>query len=46
MSDNFRYYKIFYDLKFVTKDDLKSLVEYGVLTKAEYKNITGEDYTE
>lgn len=46
MSNNCKYYKLFYDMKIATKQDLKKLVKYGVLTESEFKFITGEDYTE
>lgn len=46
MSNNCKYYKLFYDMKIATKEDLKRLVQYGVLTEAEFKFITGEDYAE
>ena len=46
MSNNCKYYKLFYDLKIATKEDLKQVTKYGVLTESEFKFITGEDYTE
>lgn len=33
-----------YKLKWCTKEQLKKLVTLKVLTKEDYKNITGEDY--
>lgn len=46
MSNNFKYYKLFYDLKIATIEDLKKVVRYGILTEEEYKEITGQIYTE
>lgn len=33
-----------YEKKWCTKGQLKRLVDLGVLTEAEFKKITGEDY--
>lgn len=38
--------KWFYDINAYTNEDIATYVELGVTTKAEYKQITGKDYTE
>lgn len=43
-SPKFEYWKNRYDNGYVTKAQLKRLVRLGVLTEAEYTEITGEDY--
>lgn len=37
-------YKMEYDFGFITVDDLRSYVQNGSLTKAGFKEITGDDY--
>ncbi|EHJ08449.1 XkdX family protein [Staphylococcus simiae] len=36
----------FYKVNAYTNDDIALFVEYGALTKEEYKKMTGEDYKE
>lgn len=38
--------KNFYNKKLYTKEMLKQFVVKGVITPEQYKEITGEDYTE
>jgi hypothetical protein len=37
-------YKMEYEFGWITKDDLASYVEQGLMTKAGYKEILGVDY--
>lgn len=37
-------YKMEYEFGWITKDDLASYVEQGLMTKAGYKAILGVDY--
>lgn len=45
MSKNYELIKKNYDKGFYTKKILRLLVARKLLTKAEYKEITGDDYT-
>ncbi|TSO25280.1 XkdX family protein [Lactobacillus sp. LL6] len=37
-------YQMEYEFSMITKQDLRSYVTMGILTKAGYKRILGEDY--
>ncbi|GGJ68266.1 putative XkdX family phage protein [Anoxybacillus voinovskiensis] len=40
----FDFYKIFYQMGYLTKDDVHEAASWGVITLEEYKLITGEDF--
>ena len=41
----FSYIKEYYDLKLYTNEDIKIFVQAGWITNADFKTITGIDYT-
>lgn len=45
MSSSFEKFKRYYDLGFWNKSMLKNAVKKNKITKAEYKEITGEAYS-
>lgn len=40
------FYSIFYGLKYLSLDDIKEATKWNILTTDEFKQITGQDYTE
>lgn len=40
----FDFYNLFYKMGYLTKDIVREAAEWVVITLAEYKEITGEDY--
>lgn len=40
----FEKWKYFYEKQWATKEQLKQVVQYGVLTESEYEQITGEPF--
>ena len=46
MSDKYLMYKHFYDEHLWGKKPLKKAVVRGFITKEEYKDITGEEYSD
>lgn len=44
MSIQFDFYKLFYEFGHLTKGDVHEAAKWGVITKEDYKSITGEDY--
>ncbi len=45
-SANFDWWKQAYTQGWATNEQLKMVVEFGALTEEEFKEITGEDYTD
>ncbi|EMI10354.1 XkdX family protein [Anoxybacillus gonensis] len=41
----FDFYKIFYQMGYLTKQDVHDAAEWGVITLEEYQEITGEEFT-
>lgn len=37
-------YKMEYDFGFITKEDVASYVDMGIITEDDYKTIVGEDH--
>lgn len=46
MFPTFESIKYFYDINCYTNVEIKIYYEYGCISKEQYKEITGEDYTE
>ncbi|SHJ25501.1 phage uncharacterized protein, XkdX family [Clostridium cavendishii DSM 21758] len=42
----FDFYKTFYNMGYLKKDDIKEACKWTCITKEEFKNIVGEDYIE
>ncbi|PTJ85066.1 XkdX family protein [Staphylococcus succinus] len=46
MYPSYESIKWFYDINCYTNEDIATYVQLGVTSKAQYKEITGEDYPE
>ena len=46
MYPGFETVRYFYEINCYTDKDIETYVELGVITKEEYKTITGENYPE
>lgn len=44
-SQFFDFYNTFYKMGYLTKDIVHEAAQWGVITLAEYKEITGEEFT-
>jgi uncharacterized XkdX family phage protein len=40
----FDFYRVMYQLGYLSKEDVHEAATWGVITTEEYKQITGEDY--
>lgn len=44
MMTDFDRVKFYYDKRWASKEQVAQYTKYGVITPAQYKEITGEDY--
>lgn len=42
----FYFYKTFYELGYLKKEDIHEAAKWGVISREEYKTIVGEEYKE
>jgi hypothetical protein len=42
----FDFYNLFYNMNYLSKEDVYEAARWGCITKEEYKKITKEDYME
>lgn len=45
-SNSYDFYKLFYEVGYLTLDEIKEACKWNVITKEEFKEITGQEYKE